>query len=562
MNVLRASLNIILVFLSILYAVCGLTFAFAGDDYGNSCSTARVVALNSAVSGRIERGGDHDYFRINVPERGRLRVYTTGYTDTYGYLKDGRCRTIASNDDGGVGTNFRIEREVTRGTYYVVVRHFSSRRTGSYILHVEFERAGGSTGGSAGGSTHALETFIDVLGNSIRYHFSHRYKPYLFARLSVPILDVGSVTFNTLRLGLSGEGSLEIDLADLAGLTGEGRDGWVTVWIDGGVELGFGAGSPVNAGVKFKRVMLQEPDPAKLWSINVGDLSLSLGPISLGVTGFTYSSEGFSLFDPTSLSLTPDSGDSNNDHDQNDSNSWDVDLNINLLAASMALLRLEIKRDILNHYFNEAVRAGFLLYHASGGNGSRAAQWFIDALQGMATGIRPFTRGDDGTDGIVVIKKLARVEEALNIWPPNWNARVLDDREPLRRIGNLEELFNTRRYVFYVAIKNTSNYSTDVVLRVSPPSGRWIINALDGRLEWADLIARLMMSGDRDYNVHLGPNEAKIAKFVVVPSSGLFSLSQPAQSGVMLFEVYRENGGLYGAPILLDRAPYRVSVVD
>ena len=43
---------------------------------------------------------------------------------------------MAENDDGGLGSNFRIERQVQAGTYYVEVRGFRPSRTGSYELRV------------------------------------------------------------------------------------------------------------------------------------------------------------------------------------------------------------------------------------------------------------------------------------------------------------------------------------------------------------------------------------------------------------------------------------------
>jgi len=72
-----------------------------------------------------------------VPAAGTLTVSTTGSTDTYGYLKNASCATLASNDDYG-SLNFRIVSAVQAGTYFVAVRHYSSSGTGAYTLNVSF----------------------------------------------------------------------------------------------------------------------------------------------------------------------------------------------------------------------------------------------------------------------------------------------------------------------------------------------------------------------------------------------------------------------------------------
>jgi hypothetical protein len=111
----------------------------ASDDHGNTCSAATAVGVNSTIHETTNSAGDYDYFRVQPTSAGTLTVYTTGSTDTYGYLKNSSCSNIVSNDDGGSGTNFRISRSVTAGTYYIAVRHASSSGTGLYILRVRFE---------------------------------------------------------------------------------------------------------------------------------------------------------------------------------------------------------------------------------------------------------------------------------------------------------------------------------------------------------------------------------------------------------------------------------------
>ena len=100
------------------------------DDHSNTRSGATSLSLGGSRSGRIETGGDVDYFRVQVSSSGTLRVYTTGNTDTYGTLQNSSGTTLATNDDGGSGTNFSIARSVSAGTYYIAVRGYSSSETG------------------------------------------------------------------------------------------------------------------------------------------------------------------------------------------------------------------------------------------------------------------------------------------------------------------------------------------------------------------------------------------------------------------------------------------------
>jgi len=107
------------------------------SDDGNTCATATDITLNSSRSGSIETVGDYDYFRVIVPSSGTLTAYTTGVTDTYGYLKNSNCEDIEYDDDDGEGYNFNISRSVTAGTYYVAVRAYQAG-TGPYTLSVQF----------------------------------------------------------------------------------------------------------------------------------------------------------------------------------------------------------------------------------------------------------------------------------------------------------------------------------------------------------------------------------------------------------------------------------------
>ncbi|MCB4773484.1 MAG: PPC domain-containing protein, partial [Sulfurovum sp.] len=117
-----------------------LVSRFVPDDHDDSKGGATPIEPNSITQGRIEVANDKDYFKIQIPSGGTLVLYTTGTTDTRGYLYNASGTTqIAFNDDNGSDQNFKISQSVTAGTYYVKVRHhlFSSG-TGDYSLVSEF----------------------------------------------------------------------------------------------------------------------------------------------------------------------------------------------------------------------------------------------------------------------------------------------------------------------------------------------------------------------------------------------------------------------------------------
>ena len=117
------------------------------DDHGDGRGDATTIGVDERQSGRIDAAGDVDWFRISATESGTLTAYTTGSLDTVGRLRDSAGSQLTTNDDGGAGANFRIERDINAGTYFVTVEANDDSATGSYILHTEFESNSNSNGG-------------------------------------------------------------------------------------------------------------------------------------------------------------------------------------------------------------------------------------------------------------------------------------------------------------------------------------------------------------------------------------------------------------------------------
>jgi hypothetical protein len=120
-----------------LLTSCGSDDDCVPSDNDGSCDIATTVSNNSSTNGTIECTSDFDYFRVNILTSGTLIVYTSGTTDTKGYLKDSNCNDLAEDDDGGTGNNFEIIQSVAVGTYYIAVGGYGSS-TGDYILNVSF----------------------------------------------------------------------------------------------------------------------------------------------------------------------------------------------------------------------------------------------------------------------------------------------------------------------------------------------------------------------------------------------------------------------------------------
>ena len=107
------------------------------DAHGDTRKSATRITIGSSTSGDLS-SGDVDYLVVTVNSSGTLTAYTTGTTDTVGFLESRTGNRLASNDDSS-GNNFRVSHSVNSGTYYIRVRGFNGTATGSYTLHVTFE---------------------------------------------------------------------------------------------------------------------------------------------------------------------------------------------------------------------------------------------------------------------------------------------------------------------------------------------------------------------------------------------------------------------------------------
>lgn len=201
----------------------------AEDDYGNFCETATLFDNNASLPGVLEVDGDTDYFRISVPVRGTLEMYTTGGTDTFGYFGNANCELVTVNDDSGEGRNFLISIEVAAGDYFIVVGGYNDTSTGAYEVFNSFT-VSPDTGGSCGAARS-----ISVNGST------------------PDEIETGG-DYDFFRLEFGRPGTLSLNSAGAVDLVGTLRDAncnYVTEDDDSGEERNFLIQQYVSAGTYF-----------------------------------------------------------------------------------------------------------------------------------------------------------------------------------------------------------------------------------------------------------------------------------------------------------------------
>jgi len=108
-----------------------------------------AIGMNETRSGEIPaRGRDEtrDAWRLMVPVRSQVEIHLdaaeNSEIDPYLRIMDDAGTELASDDDGGEGTNALIRRDLTPGAYTIVASGYT-RSTGSYVLRVSSVTGGG-----------------------------------------------------------------------------------------------------------------------------------------------------------------------------------------------------------------------------------------------------------------------------------------------------------------------------------------------------------------------------------------------------------------------------------
>jgi tyrosinase len=110
--------------------------------YDSEPPLPQAVALTvnaPAVAASTGQAGEVDVFSFVVGAAGNYVIETQGTTDVVmGLYGPNDMATLSvENDDGGVQGNSRISPNLSLGTYYVRVRHYSSTSAGNYSIAVQ-----------------------------------------------------------------------------------------------------------------------------------------------------------------------------------------------------------------------------------------------------------------------------------------------------------------------------------------------------------------------------------------------------------------------------------------
>ncbi len=110
--------------------------AFIATAYPFEKKDVPELKIGSPVATAIGAHGEEDLYRLAIPKAGRYTLETTGPTDVVmALLGPGSLTTLAAeDDDSGQARNARITATLKKGEYWVRVRHFDPKSTGTYEL--------------------------------------------------------------------------------------------------------------------------------------------------------------------------------------------------------------------------------------------------------------------------------------------------------------------------------------------------------------------------------------------------------------------------------------------
>ena len=146
-----------------------------------SSSVTRTGSWSSSCSSANRSGRYARFYSFSVSGTSDVQIDLSSSVDTYLFLLSG-AGTSGSiedrDDDGGTGSNSRIEMELSAGSYTVEATTFYSARTGSFTLTIDV--SGSTTGPSNAPAptglrvTSSTDTRVSLRWNSVTN--AYRYK--------------------------------------------------------------------------------------------------------------------------------------------------------------------------------------------------------------------------------------------------------------------------------------------------------------------------------------------------------------------------------------------------
>ncbi|RLE33517.1 MAG: hypothetical protein DRJ61_07090, partial [Acidobacteria bacterium] len=147
--------------------ITGCDGGTCGNDPGNdNLADATPLSGCGSTPAAIDCTGDLDYYWLTAPNSGSFTFETTGSIDTELRLYDSNGDSIATDDDGGAGSNARIVYTLTSGQKYsVAVNEYNNDDTGDYTLVVS-GCDGGGCGNDPGNDNLADATALSGCGST------------------------------------------------------------------------------------------------------------------------------------------------------------------------------------------------------------------------------------------------------------------------------------------------------------------------------------------------------------------------------------------------------------
>ncbi len=194
-----------------------VTYTVTSDDHADSFEEATEVIPPHTLEASLEISGDVDVFRLELETEGTLRVFTDGWTDTYGSLIDGVSKqAVVIDDDSGTFLNFDFERELQPGIWYVQVKGALRFTSGNYDVYFAFEPKALPSERPRFSQDRALGDFNGDGKSDVMLRHEHGHW-YYFAMDGGMIIqeESGETPVSTdLRLNLAGVGDFDGDRKD------------------------------------------------------------------------------------------------------------------------------------------------------------------------------------------------------------------------------------------------------------------------------------------------------------------------------------------------------------
>jgi len=157
------------------------------NAWGSTFSTASDRDIGSVTYSYLSAGEINMFhYEVAYNGKGAYNIYTTGTTDTYGYLYERNgiwpfehYDLVEADDDDGAGYNFRIEEDLDNyEDYYVKVRGYSTSTTGGYYLYFQknLDSLYSTSGGEWNQNSQYSEWNVNI--DKIRYYTADQISTY------------------------------------------------------------------------------------------------------------------------------------------------------------------------------------------------------------------------------------------------------------------------------------------------------------------------------------------------------------------------------------------------